>query len=70
MWETSRGRHVPDEDVIAEAIWLPQASQNHLTEDGVKKYVLTCFNPYGQRVGLRENLQETIDFPMNYGIFV
>lgn len=29
VWETSRGRHVPDEDVVAEAIWLPQASQNH-----------------------------------------
>lgn len=25
VWETSRGRHVPDEDVIAEAVWLPQA---------------------------------------------
>lgn len=23
VWETSQGKHVPDEDVIAEAIWLP-----------------------------------------------
>ncbi|CAE7736568.1 Hagh [Symbiodinium microadriaticum] len=23
VWETSRGRHVPDEDVIADAVWLP-----------------------------------------------
>jgi len=23
VWETSRGRHVADEDVIAEARWLP-----------------------------------------------
>eukprot|EP00929_Paragymnodinium_shiwhaense_P015020 TRINITY_DN123021_c0_g1_i1.p1 TRINITY_DN123021_c0_g1~~TRINITY_DN123021_c0_g1_i1.p1 ORF type:complete len:512 (+),score=81.28 TRINITY_DN123021_c0_g1_i1:57-1592(+) len=23
VWETARGRHVPDDDIIAEALWLP-----------------------------------------------
>mmetsp|Transcript_106887 Transcript_106887/g.189964 ORF Transcript_106887/g.189964 Transcript_106887/m.189964 type:complete len:456 (+) Transcript_106887:31-1398(+) len=39
VWETSRGRHVADEDVIAEAIWLPQVDWSKVPgiETNVKK---------------------------------
>ena len=37
---------------------------------GIPKGGWTASQTWGKWIGLRENLQETIDFPMKYGVFL
>ena len=49
------------------------ATANWTTELGWARcpgMVMGCFSQQIQRIGLRENLHETIDFPMKYGAFL
>ena len=58
-------------DVAQPFEWLEGATS---CLDSMKIPVLDCTSRYhcfiNQWIGLRENLQETIDFPMKYGAFL
>ena len=41
-----------------------------LSENVPNMYLYTLHHRYYQWIGLRENLQETIDFPIKYGAFL
>ena len=57
-------------------LWIPQAWCISHWEGNSKRYCITSplipvsFSPHSEWIGLRENLQETIDFPIKYGAFL